>query len=200
MFTDIGPLLNTATTTDYHSFVSAQDDLVITGQVYQITTEMSPLPNVTSQAEVFGAYYDVYTSVVNDHALIPGLIATMAMQPLPKRLATHAIANGGDLLDLDDSADRMLFEFDFSYDFSSDDTVMDAAISDIFTGMREKIQGFVADGTLEDAYVPLFMNDANYQQDYFARLRPEKLAYAQEIRSALDPDGFFRDRTGGFKL
>jgi hypothetical protein len=199
-FTAIGPLINTCGPTTYLDFISAEDDLVITGQVYQILTEMSPLPNTTVGLEVLGSYSKEYTSVVDSYSSILGLTGTMAWQPLPKRLAQHALDNGGDLLDLDTSVDRMLMEFDFSYSLPADDPKMKGAIVELFSGVRERVLAFMANGTIPNAYVPLFMNDANWQQDYFGRLRPEKLELAKEVRQEVDPGDFFKVRTGGFKI
>jgi hypothetical protein len=54
MFTSISPLLNTTTPTGYLDFISAKDGVVITGQVYQITTEMSPAPQFYYRARSHG--------------------------------------------------------------------------------------------------------------------------------------------------
>ncbi|KUJ17209.1 FAD-binding domain-containing protein [Mollisia scopiformis] len=99
-----------------------------------------------------------------------------------------------------DSLDRIVMEFDMSNLRPSQASRVDAALVEIYAGIREKVQGFIADGTLPDAHLPLFMNDANYQQDYFGRLRPETLAFAKAVRDEVDPDGIFRERTGGFKM
>lgn len=198
-FTNIGPLLDTCKTQAYGDLVSAQDDLVITGQIYEATNEMSPLPDQSAGNKVLKSYYDHYHAVAKAHAATPNLLTVMAMQPLPKRLARAARENGGDLLDLDDSVDRILFEFNMAYNGESLIPKIDAAMVDLHSGMHDRIQGFIDDGTLPDAYLPLFMNDANYQQDYFARLRPEIHQFAKDTRDKYDPDGFFRDRTNMWK-
>jgi hypothetical protein len=102
-------------------------------------------------------------------------------------------------LDLD-PIDRILLEFDFSYDFPASTATIDPAVKALFSGIRERVLAFMANGTIPDIYVPLFMNDANYQQDYFGRLRPATLQYAKEVRDNYDQRGIFKERTGGFKL
>lgn len=99
-----------------------------------------------------------------------------------------------------DPVDRMLFEFDFSYDFPASTSVIDPAIKALFSSMRERVLAFMANGTIPSVYVPLSINDANYQQGYFGRLRPETLQYAQGVRAEYDLQGLFKERTGGFKL
>lgn len=199
-FTNIGPLTNTAGPTTYYELLSEFDALVIYGQALEITTEMSPLPNETVGLQVMKSYYDQFLNSTNSIATVPGLLATTALQPLPKRLARKARENGGDLLDLDDSIDRILFEVDFAYALPEQTSLVDKAVVDFFSGTRDLVLDFITNGTLPDGYIPLFMNDANWQQDYFSRLRPEKLQYAKEVRDRYDPDGFFKVRTGGFKL
>jgi len=119
---------------------------------------------------------------------------------MPKVLTQRAKAFGGNLLDLDDSLDRIIMEFDMSNIRPSHAFKVDEALLQICTGIRERVQGFIDEGKLPDAYLPLFMNDANHQQDYFGRLRPETHAFAKAVRAEVDPECFFRDRTGGFKL
>ncbi|KAH7413376.1 FAD binding domain-containing protein [Cadophora sp. MPI-SDFR-AT-0126] len=199
-FTNIGPLLDTSGPNSYYKLLSSFDALVIMGTVYSIATEMSTLPSSEVGHTVMKSYYDHFLNVTMAHKDVPGLSATMALQPLPKRLAQKSKENGGDLLDLDDSVDRILMEFNYSYTFPASDSVMDEAVAALVAGMRSRVKAFIANGTIPDAYLPLFMNDANYQQDYFGRLRPATLSYARGVRDEYDASGFFRDRTGGFKL
>ena len=198
-FINIGPLMNTCETQAYSTLISAQDDQVITGQIYEATNEMSPLPDEAAGPEVLKSYYDHFHAVADAHAATPNLLAVMAMQPIPKRLAQKARQNGGDLLDLDDSVDRILFEFNMAYDGETADPEVDKGMAELHSGMHDRIRGFIDDGTLPDAYLPLFMNDANFQQDYFSRLRPEIHQFAIDTRDKYDPDGFFRDRTNMWK-
>jgi hypothetical protein len=198
--TNIGPILNTCTTTTYYDFVSSEDSVVFMGDVYMIGTESTTLPNTTVGLEVLSSYHDYYVDVAMANSLVPGLTATMAIQPIPKRLAQKSQENGGDLIALDNSVDRIFFEFDYSFTSTLSDAHMNTVMETLFSGVRERVLGFIGNGTIPDGYLPLFMNDANYQEDYWGRLRPETLAFARGVREAYDPKGFFRDRTGGFKL
>jgi hypothetical protein len=74
--------------------------------------------------------------------------------------------------------DRIFFEFDYSFSSTLSDALMSAVLATLFSGIRERALAFIANGTLPEAYLPLFMNDANYQQDYWGRLHPETLSYA----------------------
>jgi len=68
-----------------------------------------------------------------------------------------------------------------------------------YTGVRNRVLAWQADGTLPQAYLPVFMNYGFYRQDYWARLRPESRALARRVALDVDPEGLFRTRTGGWK-
>lgn len=164
--TNVGPILNTCTTSTYYDFVSSEDSVVFLGDVYMIGTETTPLPDTSVGLEVLSSYHNYFVDIAMANELVPGLTATMAWQPLPNRLAQKAKANGGDLIDLDDSVDRLLFEFDYSFTSTLSDTQMTKVMETLFSGIRKRVQGFIANRTLPDACLPLFMNDANFQEDY----------------------------------
>jgi hypothetical protein len=75
---------------------------------------------------------------------------------------------------------------------------MDDATQRVYKGMRDLILQFTESGHLPEAYVPLFMNDAYFRQDYFGRLRTAD--FARSVRDQYDPEGFFATRTGGWKM
>jgi hypothetical protein len=68
-----------------------------------------------------------------------------------------------------------------------------------YMGVRNRVLAWQQEGKLAQAYLPLFMNYGFFRQDYFGRLRPESRALAKRVSEAVDPRGFFRDRTGGWK-
>ena len=170
------------------------------GDIYMIATESTPLPDATVVLEVLKSYHDYFVEAAMVNALVPGLTATMTFQPIPKILVQKAKANGADLIDLDNSVDRVFFEFDYFFSSTLSDTQMSSVLKTLFSGIRKRTLAFIANGTFPEAYLPLFMNDANFQHDYWGRLRPETSSYAQGVREAYDPSDFFKGRTGGFKL
>ncbi|TDZ39665.1 putative FAD-linked oxidoreductase [Colletotrichum spinosum] len=199
-FLDIGPTVNSCKTRSYGDLLRSNDFFVLKGSVYTIATETTPLPPAAAGARVMRSYYDHWYNTSAGRAGVAGLIASMALQPIPKSLPRIAREAGGDLLDLDDAADRIIFEFDYSYLFDIDDATIDTTMVDLYSGMKSLVDGFVQDGTLPDIYRPLFMNDGYFRQDYWGRLRPEKKQLAERVRAAVDPDGLFQQRTGGFRL
>lgn len=75
----------------YHSTNSH----ILSGQRYLIGTETTPLPNKTVGAEVMQSYHDHFVDVGNGILDVPGLISTMALQPMPRNITSKAKALGG---------------------------------------------------------------------------------------------------------
>lgn len=192
--------MNTWAQTSYYDFVSALGNTVITGESVQISTETTPLPSEEDGAEVFKTYFDYYLTTSKKYAHIKDLHSWMTWQPIPKRLAAHTIAAGGDLLALDADHDRIMFELHITTPSPSTDVQVAKISKEIFTGLKTRVDGFVKAGKLADVHRPLFMNDANWQQDYFGRLGKETRKFLKAARQKYDPKGLFKNRTAGFKL
>ncbi|KAI1270696.1 FAD binding domain-containing protein [Xylariaceae sp. FL1019] len=200
-FTSVGLPTSTAKTQSMNELLSGNDIYVVKGQVYTIGTETLPIPSAEDGPEVMQAIFDHWQNVSDTAALVPGLIASIAFQPVPKRLASVAQSKGGDMLDLDTDVDRIFIELDYSFTFNASYDDVDTVMRDTYGGFQTIVQGYQQSGVLpEDAYLPLFQNDCFYPQDYFGRLRPEKLTLAQTMQQEVDPDGFWATRTGGFKI
>ncbi|KAI1292557.1 FAD binding domain-containing protein [Xylaria venustula] len=193
--------INTCKTQSINSLLSGNNWAVVKGSVYTIGTETTPLPSAENGAEVMQKFYDHWVNVSNTAALVPGLIASLAFQPLPKSIAQIARAKGGDLLDVDDDIDRIVFELDYSFWANASDTTIDATMRDTYDGFGSIVKDYQDSGVLpRDVYLPLFQNDCFYPQDYFGRLKPEKLALVRSVQADVDPNGFWATRTGGFKI
>ncbi|KAI1336108.1 FAD binding domain-containing protein [Xylariaceae sp. FL0016] len=200
-FTAIGPTVNTCKTQSFNDLVSGNNWSVVKGSVYTIGTETIPLPDASAGPEVMESFYEHWVNVSDTVKLVPGLIASIAFQPLPKMLAAVAREKGGDLIDVDDDVDRIVIELDYSFLLDSDYDTVDATMRQTYGGFKTLVEGYQQSGLMPaDAYLPLFQNDCFYPQDYFGRLRPEKLALAQSVQTEVDPDGFWTTRTGGFKI
>ncbi|KAI0836719.1 FAD binding domain-containing protein [Hypoxylon sp. FL0890] len=200
-FLAIGPTINTCKTQRYSALLSGNNWAVVKGSVYTIGTETIPLPNKEDGPEVMQAIFDHWVNVSDTAKFVPGLIASMAFQPMPKEIPQIAKTKGGDMLDLDDSIDRIVIELDYSFYFKSDYDQIDLTMRATYNGISDIVKGYQQSNVLpSDVYLPLFMNDCFYPQDYFGRLRPEKLQLAQKVQAEVDPDGFWKERTGGFKI
>ncbi|OTB00855.1 hypothetical protein M426DRAFT_323970 [Hypoxylon sp. CI-4A] len=200
-FLAIGPIINTCKTQRYSALLSGNNWAVVKGSVYTIGTETIPLPSAEEGPEIMQSIFDHWVNVSDTAKFVPGLIASIAFQPMPKEIATIAKSKGGDMLDLDDDINRIVVELDYSFYFKSDFDQIDITMRSTYEGISSLVKGYQESSALpSDVYLPLFMNDGFYPQDYFGRLRPEKLALAQKVQAEVDPEGFWKERTGGFKI
>lgn len=108
-FLALDPTINSCQTRTYGDFLSANDAFVLHGSVYTIGTETTPLPPA-DRPDILQAYYDHWHTTAAAAQDVFGLVASLAFQPLPKSLATIAKSKGGDLLNVDDDVDRIVFE------------------------------------------------------------------------------------------
>lgn len=65
---------------------------IISGQRYHIATETTPLP---ATPDILQEYWDFWYNVTNDNLEVPGVIASLAYQPMPMNITSKAIARGG---------------------------------------------------------------------------------------------------------
>ncbi|KAI1081479.1 FAD binding domain-containing protein [Whalleya microplaca] len=200
-FLALKPTINSCKTQSMNALLSGNNWAIVKGSVYTIGTESMPLPSKEHGPEILQSVYDHWVNVSDTAKHVPGVIASIAFQPLPRSIAKIAQAKGGDMLDLDAEHDRIIVELDYSFWARSDYAKIDLTMQATYNGIQSLVKGYQQSGLLpSDVFLPLFQNDAFYPQDYFGRLRPERLQLAQQVQAELDPDGLFKQRTAGFKI
>lgn len=198
-FTDIGAVLNTARKRSFSDMMAWSNWVVLPGVNVLGGTETIPLPSSANAETVLGDIHKHWRDITTANLGVGGFVASIAYQPVPKRIVQKARERSPDLIDMDDSVDRLIMEVNFMFLLPSDYDKMQGVMKETYSGIREKVVGWQGDGTLPDAYVPILMSYGNSQQDYFARLKPESRALAKSVANRVDPKGLFRDRTGGWK-
>ncbi|KAK4110160.1 FAD-binding domain-containing protein [Canariomyces notabilis] len=199
-FTSIGPITNTLRVQTYAELMAGSNWVVLKGFVVQIGTETIPLPSAANFEEVLlDGIHAHWRNVSGSTLLVPGIVASIAYQPFPKRIALAAKQRGEDLIDADGDADRMIIEMNYAFLLQSDYELMEGKMMETYGGFRERVLRWQAEGKLQETFLPVFMNYGFYRQDYWGRLKPEKRALAQEVAESVDPQGMFRTRTGGWK-
>ncbi|KXT17802.1 hypothetical protein AC579_5322 [Pseudocercospora musae] len=139
-------------------------------------------------------------------------VFSMGFQPIPHQLAQASLSNPNsvNLLGLDPKlGDKVFMEYDVSWLLPSTDQKAAAAI----TAQTQPVQDYrkqkyagvrptnYQSGDLEFAASrPLFMNDAMFDQDPLRSYPDDVYAKLKQIQRQRDPDGFFSNRTGGFKF
>ncbi|KAF2839981.1 FAD-binding domain-containing protein [Patellaria atrata CBS 101060] len=200
-FTDVGPrpLLNTFRRRTYADLMAFSNWVVVRGSVVDIGTETVPIPSAANSVKVMESLHAHWRNVSSTALLVPGIVASIAWQPFPRRIAQQAKARGPDLIEADDSVDRIIIEMNYSFIPQTEYNRMADTLEATYTGVRNRVLAWQADGTLPQAYLPLFMNYGFYRQDYFGRLKPENRALARSVAMNVDPEGLFRTRTGGWR-
>lgn len=198
-FTDIGPILNTARTRTYADLMAFSNWVVVKGSVVDIATETIPLPSSANKVKVMDDIHAHWRNITSTTLAVPGIIASIAWQPFPKRIAEQARRLSPDLIDADADHDKIIIEMNYSFIPLSEYERMANTMEATYTGVRNRVLAWQADGTLPQTYLPVFMNYGFFRQDYFGRLKASSRALARSVAQAVDPTGFFRDRTGGWK-
>lgn len=205
--TSLFPNVNTCKRHSMASLVKSNNAIVLKGFVYIIATESFPLPRPEdtpaggpNSMDLLREIHDIFETRIRSVLLVPDLIASFGLQPYSKSFAQKARDSGGDLISMDADVDRILIVVNTSFTLAAHYDIVAAALSGFYDDVRALVLSYLADGFVdEDTYLPLFANDGFYEQDYWGRLKPSSRALAQSVADEYDPDGFFRDRTGGWK-
>lgn len=197
-FTDAGPTINTLRTQTYSELIGGSNWVIVKASVVDISTETIPLPSVQN-SDFMDELHAHWRNTSGSVLLEPGLVASIAYQPFPRSIAAAAKERSVDLIECDDDVDKMIIEMNYSFTLQSNYDAMADTVEATYTGVRDKVLEWTSAGKLPETYLPVFMNYGFYRQDYFGRLKPENAAFAKAVADGVDPDGFFRDRTGGFR-
>lgn len=200
-FKAIGPQSDTTKTMSYIDLVKQNNQFILRGQRYVITTETTPLAlDHQTGVNALQSYYNHFADTAKSVLEVPNLIASIAFQPMPRAITRKAANFGGDVMSFSPEHDYLILELDYSYIGASNDEKIDSATQRLYSGFNEMIEDYIDDGSLPDIHRPLFMNDLYWRQDYWARAGEEKRERALNVRRDVDEDGFFLERTSGFKI
>ncbi|KAK4466382.1 hypothetical protein QBC42DRAFT_343165 [Cladorrhinum samala] len=203
-----GLITNTARTRTYADLMALSNWVVLRGFQVMIATETVPIPSSSSSSSSSALSDEILWQGIHSHwrnistttLAVPGIVASIAYQPFPRRIAAAARAKSPDLIDADPDADKLIIELNYAFLNPGDYAAMDGKMQATYGGIRERVLAWQAEGKLPgDVYLPVFMNYGYFRQDYFGRLKSGSRRLAREVAEAVDPLGVFRGRTGGWK-
>lgn len=168
-FTDANPLLDTTRTRTYADLMAYSNWVVVKASVVDIATETIPIPSAANQAEVMETLHEHWRNISSTTLLIPGIVASIAWQPFPKKIAQKARQLSPDLIDADEDIDRFIIEMNYSFVPQSMYNQMADVMEATYSGVRNRVLAWQANGKLNQGYLPLFMNYGFFRQDYFSR-------------------------------
>lgn len=141
-FTSLRPLVaNTARTRTYADLMAFSNWVVLKGFQVQIGTETVPLPNSTYFQEILvDGIHAHWRNVTQGTLLVPGIVASIAYQPFPARIAAAARARGRDLIDADPAdGDKLIIEMNYAFLSPGDYGRMDGVMRETYGGIREGV-------------------------------------------------------------
>ena len=120
------------------------------------------------------------------------------MQPLPKAIGAATSARGGNAMGLAaGDGDRFILEINQLWNASVDDATIYAMAQQLTDWLYEDQLLALMTADVEH-YLPLFMNDANRNQDVVASYRQADMIRA--LQAEWDPSGWWEKQAGGFKV
>lgn len=198
----------------YKDLIDANSLFSIDGMRYLIHT--GTLPNLPGEAgrdvydQIFSTYYDLAQEY--QFATVDNLVFSLGFQPIPVQLANASVnaPYGVSLLGLDpDHGDKFWMEYDVSWLLPTTDDAAAGFLTEITQPAQDYVVRKYSDtkptnwksGDIERTnFNPLFMNDAMYNQDERRFYGPGTYEKLRETQRKRDPEGMFRERTGGFKF
>jgi hypothetical protein len=160
------------------------------------------LPNVPDKTKGLAFYENLFASwqaeVVKIQLLDLTVVASIALQSLPSLIGKASAPLGGNALGLTDSdGGRFITELSFLWVSDSTTPSIYSTGSAMTTAFDADLQALLSTETDVETYLPLFINDAAFDQEVMQSLN----GYSgfKALQKTVDPDSFFSKRTGGFK-
>lgn len=159
------------------------------------------IPFISSNPGIYVAirnrWRDLTMTYLNNSLHLTGQ-CSVDFQPLPSIIGQHSEANGGNAMGLSGSdPNRLLLELQCEWPSATDDAELYSISRQMTDWLDQQVPIWLAAANRENEYLPLFMNDAQADQNVTGSYRgyPEFRA----LQLQLDPQGLFRERAGGFK-
>lgn len=120
-------------------------------------------------------------------------------QPLPSSFGKISAAKGGNAMGLTASdPDRIVLLFQGAWNFSGDDELAHGIARQLTAWLDEVVPKWIKEaGMPSNMYLPLFMNDAMWDQPVMQSYKDYNKFKA--LQRQVDPNGFWSTRAGGFK-
>ncbi|KAL3451767.1 hypothetical protein BJX65DRAFT_266833 [Aspergillus insuetus] len=157
--------------------------------------QLSAVITHTSTKPMLAATYNNWNASLASIETIPGIVWSMALDPLPPSFyARHADTNSMGLPNAPDGEPLVIAQLTASWDNEGDDETVERAA-------RALIEGIERDAKELNAFNPfLYLNYAADWQDPIASYGEESVERLKKLSGEVDPRGVFRDGVKGFKI
>jgi hypothetical protein len=120
-------------------------------------------------------------------------------QPLPSRFGKISESKGGNAMGLSSSdPDRIILIYQGAWNLPTDDPLAFGIARELTAWLDKVVPQWIAEaGMPSDMYMPLFLNDAMWDQPVMQSYKDyEKF---KTLQKSVDPNGLWSTRAGGFK-
>lgn len=183
-FTNIPHLLNTMGTKTYPEVVNMpipfETELSEGNNIFRVGVHR---PGNDSYGKALDKWRDWAESNKGKYTLL-----SLDFQPVPKSLTDASKAQGGNAMQMPDGP-----WFWLNYLITTPPGMSEPDYNAIQSSYRDMVAS-----TGNDEGLPLFINDANYDQNPLQTF--STFSKLQEIKKKYDPDNFFADKTGGWSF
>jgi hypothetical protein len=162
------------------------------------------IPYIASRPQMYKEISDKLAEVTAKFLNIPplarGIQFSVDFQPLPSVIGKISKSKGGNAMGLTASdPDRIVLIYQGAWNLPSDDEAAYKIAREVTSWLDEVVPQWMEEaGMPKDTYLPLFLNDAMYDQPVLQSYRDYEKFKA--LQKSVDPNGFFSTRTGGFKF
>ncbi|KAF2670690.1 FAD-binding domain-containing protein [Microthyrium microscopicum] len=157
------------------------------------------LPYMTDRPDVYKEIESAFSNLTNSLTSKSYIsMGTLAFQAFPNLIGKQSEKRGGNAMGLSSQdKNRFIIELNFVWNKAEDDKLV-WQIGKSLTDMVEKriITNKTSSSIVSETYVPLFMNDAAYDQEVTSSYK--NVQRLSQIQRQMDPYGFWK-RAGGFK-
>lgn len=171
-------------------------------QPSQLTSQTATIPYFPKDSTVYAEITDKFVSITSSYFKnLRGLASQCSVdfQPLPSSIGKHTEERGGNAIGFTaNDPDRVLLEIQCAWvEKRYDDTVRQFS-KDLTAYIEDKLPEWIEkNGGDVDEYLPLFMNDAMFDQNVTGTYKD--YAKFKALQREADPEGVLRERMGGFK-
>ncbi|KAK8099451.1 6-hydroxy-d-nicotine oxidase [Apiospora kogelbergensis] len=199
-FLDVPPLIDITRTQSYPQLLKA-NGVFSSAAVARDSFRTFTIPYIPSNPGLYDEISKKWRDITSAYLTIlhPTAQCSVDFQPLPGVVGQRTEARGGNAMGLT-AADpnRIVLELQCGWLNGRDDAILYALSRDMTNWLQSRMPEWLAQAGLgEEAYMPLFMNDAAGDQNVTGSYR----GYAEfkKLQENVDPMGMFAKRAGGYK-
>ncbi|KAI1816978.1 FAD-binding domain-containing protein [Poronia punctata] len=146
---------------------------------------------------IWDKWHEFATTYLGNPLRITGQ-CSIDFQPFPSAIGAQSEAKGGNSMGLSGSdPDRFVLVMQCAWALAKDDALIYALSRDMTEWLAAQVPIWLAAANMTDTYNPLFMNDAQGDQNVTGSYRDYELF--KQLQQEVDPNGLFSGRAGGFK-